>query len=383
MIGVAIKMIVGDKLKYFGLIAGIAFASLLVIQQASILVGLTHQTGAFIRDTNQFDLWVMDPQIRFSQDTIPLTDGTLPRVRGIEGVEWAVPMYQGFLRARLPDGTRQTVILVGLDDATLIGGPPEMARGTFESLREDKAIIIDEESRPQKFRFRQAGTGVLDIGDTFDINDNAMRVTGTFKSSKSFFWEPTVYTTYSRALSVAPRERKSMNYVLVKLKPGADRASVASAIEAATGAKARTSAEFIQITADYILNETGILVNFAMAVGLGFIVGALVSGQMLYNFTVDNLRFYGTLKAMGASNLRLVGMVLTQSLLVGLIGFGIGLGAGTVLGEVVGKAGLAFLMPWWIPAFGGAAILGTCLLAGGISLIRVLRLEPAIVFKGA
>ncbi len=381
MIGVAIKMIVGDKLKYFGLIAGIAFASLLVVQQASILVGLAHQTGAFIRDTNQADLWVMDPQIRFSQDTIPLTDGTLPRLRGMEGIEWAVPMYQGFLRARLPDGTRQTVILIGLDDATLIGGPPEMSRGSFTDIREDKAILIDEESREKKFRFKQRGSGALDVGDTFDINDHEMKVVGTFKSSKSFFWEPTIYTTYSRALSIAPRERKMMNFVLVKLKPGADVATVQGRIAETTGLAARTSDEFMDITANYILTETGILVNFALAVGLGFIVGALVSAQMLYNFTVDNLKYYGTLKAMGASNLRLVGMVLSQCLLVGALGYGVGLGAGTLLGRLVGEAGLAFMMPWWIPVFGGVAILGCCLLAGCISLLRVLRLEPAIVFK--
>jgi len=59
---IAYKMLTGDRLKYFGLIAGIAFASLLVAQQASILIGFSHQTGAFIRDTAQADLWLMDSQ---------------------------------------------------------------------------------------------------------------------------------------------------------------------------------------------------------------------------------------------------------------------------------------------------------------------------------
>jgi len=381
VIRIAIKMLVGDKLKYMGLVAGISFAALLIVQQGSILIGLTHQTGSFIRDMTQADLWVMDPQIRFSQDSIPLTDGTLPRVRGMEGVDWAVPMYQGFLRSRLPDGTRQTVILIGLDDATLIGGPPEMYEGALTDLREDKAVLINQDALASKFRFKRAGSGHMKVGDTMDINDREVKVVGTYRASKSFFWEPTVYTTYSRAVSLAPAERKSMNYVLVKVKPGHAIVDVQRTIEAQTGLSARTNKEFIGITAAYILKETGILVNFAMAVGLGFLVGALVSGQMLYNFTLDNLRYYGTLKAMGTSNARLCIMVLSQCLLVSFVGYGIGLGLGVLLGQLVGNAGLAFLMPWWLPLVGGVAIVLCCLLAGGFSLIRVLRLEPAIVFK--
>lgn len=386
MMSVALKMLVGDKLKYIGLVAGIAFAALLVVQQAGILVGLTHQTGSFIRDTSQADLWVMEPQVRFSQDTLPISDGTLLRTRGVEGVDWAVPIYQGFLKARLEDGTRAVVILIGLDDATLMGGPPEMVTGQLADLRTDKAVLIDYDARDSKFKLRRSPRpegepAGLRMGDSFAINDVEVRVAGEYRASKSFFWEPVVYTTYSRALEIAPRERRLMTYVMVKVKEGYDHREVAERIRAATGLEARTSDEFIQITADFILKETGILVNFGLAVGLGFLVGTLVSGQMLYNFTVDNLRYYGTLKAMGATNGRLVAMVLGQAVVVACIGYGIGLGAGSLLGQVVGDAGLAFMMPWQVPVGGFVAITLCCVIAGLISVIRVLKLEPAVVFR--
>ncbi len=382
MIVIALKMLVGDRLKYFGLVAGIAFAGLLIVQQASILVGLTHQTGAFIRDTRVADLWVMDDQVRFSQDSLPISDNTLLRTRGVEGVDWAVPLYQGFLKARLPDGTRKVVIVAGIDDATLIGGPPEIIDGELGDLRRDKAIFINHEELDTKFMMKRGGDRGMRVGDVISINDQDALIAGTYRASKSFFWEPVIYTTYTRALQYAPRERKLMNFVLVKIKPGADLEQVRGAIENATGLKARTGDEFIQITGDYILNETGILVNFGLAVGLGFLVGTLVAGQMLYNFTLDNLRYYGTLKAMGASNGRLVMMVLAQAVVVAVLGYGIGLGAGSLLGQVVGEAGLAFMMPWQIPVFGGVAILICCLLAGLISVRRVIALEPAVVFRG-
>ncbi len=381
MIRTAMKMLMGDRLKYTGLLLGIAFAALLIVQQASILVGLAHQTGSFIRDTGVADLWVMDDQVRFSQDSLPISDNTLLRVRGISGVDWAVPMYQGFLKSRLPDGTRKVVILVGIDDATLIGGPPGMVQGNLKDLRIDKAVIVKDDELNTKFKMKRGGDRGLRVGDVLSINDQDAVIVGTYSAEKSFFWEPVVYTTYTRGLQYAPRERKLMNYVMVKLKPGTDLEQARTEIEKATGLRARTGDEFEQITADYILNETGILVNFGLAVFLGFVVGTLVAGQMLYNFTLDNLRYYGTLKAMGASNMKLVGMVLAQAMVVAVLGYGLGLGAGSYLGKIVGDAGLAFRMPWQVPVFAGVAIVVCCLIAALISIRRVIQLEPAVVFR--
>lgn len=380
---VALSMLLGDRLKYFGLLVGVAFSALLITQQAGILVGLASQTGSFIKDTSQGDLWVMDDQVRFSQDTLPLQDTVLTRVRGIEGVEWAVPLYQAFLRARLDDGTRMTVILVGIDDATLMGGPPTMVEGSLADLRRDRAVLVDHAGLATKMARKRDKTRdpAMKLGDRFDINDNEVEVVGTYGATKSFFWEPVVYTTYSRAAALAPAERRVMAFVMIKVKEGADKAAVAARIQEATGLHARTNGEFAKLTADYILKETGILVNFGLAVALGFTIGVILCGQMLYNFTVDSLRYYGSLKAMGATNLTLIRMVLVQVLTVGVLGYGIGVGAASFLGGIVADGGLAFALPWQIPVLAAVSILAICVVAGLLSLVRVLRLEPAIVFK--
>jgi putative ABC transport system permease protein len=378
---VALKMLVGDRLKYLGLIVGIAFAALLITQQSSILVGLASQTGAFIRDTSQADLWIMDDQVRFSQENLPMRDTILLRARGVEGVEWAMPLYQGFLRARLNDGTRVTMILVGLDDTTLMGGPPHMVKGALADLRQNNAVLVGEDDRATKWKLKRSTGQALEVGDRLTINDQDAQVVGTFRGSKSFFWEPVMYTTYSRALRYAPRERNLLAFVMVKVKPGYDHATVAANLAESTGLAVRSNAQFEQITADYILKETGILVNFGLAVGLGFVIGVLIAGQMLYNFTLDNLRYYGTLKAMGTGNAALVSMVLVQTLAVGILGYGIGVGAGALMGKLVGDAGLAFRMIWQIPVAALLAILFICITSALLCLRRVLSLEPAIVFK--
>src|SRR5256885_2487357 len=132
---VAWKMLVGDRAKYIGIIVGLTFASLLITQQAAIFVGLMTRTYGALTDISQPDIWVMDPKVQFIDDIKPMQDTMLLRVRGVEGVKWAVPLYKGLLKARLQNGNFQTCNVVGLDDATLVGGPPEMVQGSLADLR--------------------------------------------------------------------------------------------------------------------------------------------------------------------------------------------------------------------------------------------------------
>lgn len=382
MTRVALKMLMGDRLKYAGLIAGILFAVTLIAQQASIMTGFIQRMGSFVRDTGSVDLWVMDPQRRFSDDQKPLSETALPRVRGVEGVSWAVPMYRSWLRCRLPDGTLVQAIVTGLDDATLLGGPPEIVEGRLEDLRRSGGVLVDADELGGKMRMVRGGEGPLRVGDRLAFNDEDAVIVGTFRASKGFFWEPVVYTTYSRAVRFAPPERKVNGFVLVGVREGEDAASVGRRIEAATGLRALTRDQFEAHSTNFLLTSTGILANFGLAIGLGFVIGVLVCGQTLYQFTLDNLRHFAALKAMGAGNWLLVRMVGAQVVTVGAIGYGIGLGAAVLLGRVIVKAGLAFYMPWQVPVLSGVAIGAIGLLAGSLSLARVIRAEPGMVFKG-
>lgn len=380
---VALRMLFGDKLKYFGLIAGMTFAAMMMAQQASIFTGLKSQTGTFIREMSGVDLWVMDDQVKFSEDQQPISDAALYRVRGIEGVEWAVPMFKGWIKARLPDGTRTQVIVIGLDDATLIGAPANMVDGELSDLRKNNGVIIDIRDTTTKLGMKRGGDEVraMAMGERISINDQDAEVVGMFKGSPSFFWDPVVYTTYSRALRYAPKERNLMSFVLVRTAPGVDVAEVKRRIEETTPYTARTTAEFEAITAAYILKSTGILVNFGIAVGLGLLVGLLVTGQTFFNFTLDNLRHFASLKAMGASAWTLIRMVFVQVFTVTGISFGLGIGLAAVIGTYIAKTDLAFLMPWQVPVFTLVALLAIAFISGVLSLIKVLRLEPAVVFK--
>lgn len=386
MIRIALRMLLGDKLKYAGLVAGLAFATLLITQQGSIFAGFVLRTGAWIRDTGQADLWVMDKQVEFTEDRKTMLDSSLLRVRGVEGVEWAVPMYKAYMPCRLSDGTRVVVRVIGLDDATLLGAPPIIESGALEALRQDRGVLIDAADAQDELAIREAlgdtSKRPLQVGDRLDLNDHEMVVVGRYRRTTEFFWDPLIYTTYTRALAIAPPERRMLNFVLARVKPGYDHDEVAARISELSGLQAYTEAGFEARSEEFILRKTGILANFGITIALGFVIGVLISGQLLYNFILDNQRSFAAMKAMGASNFMLLRMVAAQVLFAAFVGFGIGVGLTALSGNFLEKSELAFNMAWQVPVFGGIAILICCLFAAALSISRVLRLEPAVVFKG-
>jgi len=385
VIYVALKMLTGDRGKYFGILFGLTIASFLITQQMSIFVGLMTRTYGFITDSGLADIWAMDPKVQFIDDIKPLQDTQLLRVRGVEGVEWAVPLYKGILKARLDNGNFQACNVIGLDDATLIGGPATMLEGRLADLRRADGIIIDENGAGGKLAKRGPDGKPIParVGSTLELNDHRAVVVGICRVSRTFQSQPVVYTTYTRATTFAPMERKLLSFIQVKAKPGLNPHALANRISQSTGLAAYTKSEFEDITVQYFMKYTGIPVNFGIAVLLGFLVGTAIAGMTFYNFTLENLKYFAALKAMGATNLKLLVMVVVQALLVGGIGYGLGTGAAAGFGHYFGtRTELAFRLPWQILAGTGAAIAVICTFAALLSLWKVIRLEPAVVFKG-
>lgn len=378
-------MLTGNRGKFFAMIFGVALTSLIITQQSSIFVGLMSRTVGFIYDTPLPDLWVMDPKVQFVDDIKPMQDTKILKVRGVPGVEWAVPLYKGNLRARLQNGTFQTCNVIGLDDATLVGGPPTMLEGRVADLRLADSVIVDEAGAKGKL----AKPGLtpespkipLKIGDILELNDNRAVVVGIARATRTFQSQPVIYTTYSRAMRFAPRERRLLSFILAKVRDGESIAEVSSRINQQAGLAAYTAPQFKSLTIRYFMRSTGIPINFGMAVGLGFLVGVAIVGQTFYSFITDNMRYLGILKAMGASNATLFIMIILQVLLVGALGSGIGMGIASLTSIISKNSELAFYMPWQIPV---VTILATTLitvLTTIFSLRKVLRLEPGIVFR--
>jgi len=375
---VALKMLTGNTGKYIGIILGVTFASLLIAQQGSIFVGLMSFTISQIKDISGADIWVMDRNVQFIDDVKPLSDNDLYRIRGVKGVDWAVRLYKGIVRGRLADGNFQQMILIGLDDATLVGAPQDVTLGKLEDLRRPEAVFMDENGFKQLWPNEP-----FCLGKRFEMNDRQATIVGIFKARRTFQTFPVVYTRYTQATSFAPSERKVLSFVLAEPEAGVSAEEVCRRINAQTNLLALTREQFSSKTVVYFLKNTGIPVNFAITVILGFVVGTAIAGQTFYLFTLENLKQFGALKAMGASNLTLTRMVLLQAAVVGSVGYGLGVGGAALFGELTkSQSKLAFLMPWWILAGTGAAVVLIAMLASLLSIRKLITLEPAIVFQG-
>lgn len=378
MIWVAWKMLIGNRAKYLGIIFGVVFASLLIAQQSSIFCGLMSLTVSQILDVPGASIWVMDENVQFVDDIKPLADTDLFRVKGVPGVDWAVRLYKGIARARLEEGIYEQMILLGLDDATLVGAPERVVMGSIADLRKPDGVIIDEAG------YKRIWPGEpYKLGRVFEMNDHRAVIVGITKARKTFQSFPIIYTRYSQAVRFAPPERKVLSFVLANPKDGLTPEEVGLRIEAKTGLQALSRQEFLWKTIRYYLEKTGIPVNFGITVLLGFFVGTAIAGQTFYLFTVENIRQFGALKAMGTSNRTILLMVLSQAFHVGVIGYGVGVGLAAAFGWWSGQTTrLSFFMPWQILALTAAAVFLIVLVASVLSIRKVFVLDPAVVFRG-
>ena len=382
MTWISLKMLMGERGKYLAILFGVSFACFLIAEQSAIFCGVMLRTTSQIRDTQGADIWAMNSGVRYVDDLKPLSDNALFRVRSVPGVAWAVSLYRGQGQAQLADGTYQGVILMGLDDATMTGAPTRMLLGTVGDLQIPDAILVDEAG------FHQMWPGEpLSAGKVLEMNQRRAVVVGVYRGAQTFMTLPVIYTRFSQAtLFVPPTPTGRLTpFVLAKAQPGSDPEQIATRIHEQTGLKALTGNGFEQLTMRYYLTHTGIPVNIGTTVILAFLVGSAIAGQTFYLFTIENLRQFGTLKAMGADDRRIVGMILTQGSGVGAIGYGVGVGLATLYGVVAQRAMplLAFFLPWQVLALSAGAVMIIVLLASLLSIRRVLVLEPAIVFQGA
>ncbi len=376
---IALKMLFNDQAKYIGLVIGVAFSTLLINQQMGIFLGLLSRGGALIDDIPEANVWVMDPGVKNLDTVFPMRDTELGRVRGVEGVQWAVPYFKSMATIRTQSGQLESALLVGADDQSMIGIPANFVLGTAEDLRKPDAVAVNEDGFGKVWKGEK-----ISIGNTVELNDRRAIVVAIIKDSPKFTSSITFYTRYSQALSYTNNGRNQLSFLLVRTAPQYSVKEVTDRIESQTGLMALSSTEFRDKAIQYIIDNTGIPVSFGTVIALGIVVGVCVVGLMFNLFVLENLKHFAVLKALGTSNYMLIRMVALQALVVGFVGYGFGLGAAAMFFEFAGRNSnfAGFYLPWQIAIASGGVAAAIIALASIVALRRVLFVEPAIVFRG-
>lgn len=395
MLRIALKMLIADRAKFLGLLFGIAFTSFLVTFAASYFGGFMTRGFSLVSENGGADVWVMDPAVASVEQTINLPDSALWQVRGVEGVQYAMPLALGTVAARLPNGRFQTFQVIGVDDATLAGAPV-VGDGSANGLRAHNAVIVDpggttgklETPRLDADRWPRDGvhldapTRELATGDELLVNEQLVRVAARSETLPRFPPRPLLYTALSTAMRILPAERHRLTFVMAKAAPGVAPDELANRIHERTGWRARSAANLKADTVRWFLVNSEDVGDIAAMLTLAMTVGFGVTGVMLYMFTLESQKQYATLKALGATSRTVLSMVFVQAAVCAFVGAGIGLGLCGIAGEVVIRMGYPFRMLWFTPVVGVAGVLAVSLAAAVLSALPILKLQPAVVFAG-
>lgn len=378
---VAFKILLHDKAKYVALVLGVSFATLLISQQSAIFHSLMHASTRDILEANQADIWVMKPSVETLDQGYPIAELSVNRVRSVPGVQWAVPYYQSTAQLRTEDGRMKLVQLIGIDDLSMVGAPQEMLIGTLEDFNQPDAVVLDIAGYANIFPGEEPKVGV-----TVEIGQRRAVVVGICYIGASWSGMPRVYTRRSLGVAMARETLNPVTYVLARAASDHSAQEVAEQITKATNLKARTRADFMDDTRSWILKYSGIAENFGITILMGVVIGVAIVGQTFYMFSVENLKQFATLKAIGINNSVILRMIMTQALFVSTVGYCLGIGTANLFFALTstqlsgGLRGM-FMHPVIFVGSGGFIVLVT-LLACLVSVRRVLVVDPAVVFRG-
>lgn len=368
MISVAIKMLIGNRAAFIGAIFGIFLAVLLISQQSAIFLGLMSRSYRIVEAISSPNIWVIDPDSYGEDQLRTMPQGYLSHVKDIPGIAWAGAINYMLIPMITPSGEFKIAEVYGIDDETLLGAP-ELVKGNIQDLRRDGGVIVGKGSID----------GQSEIGATLEINGLRAVVVGIGKMIPGYFPQPILFMTNSQFQKYSGSSR--IQYIAAKTQKDADVQEVLKKINAYPKMLGMTSNDLAWRMENHFL-KTGILINFALSVGLGMIIGFSIAGQIFYIMTLHNIQYYALIKALGGTKTSILLMILAQVLIVGFIGFILGTGVTLLWGYAIKNTTLTFRFPWQLLAFTGALALIICLFTAFFSIKKVFKVDPQILMNG-
>jgi putative ABC transport system permease protein len=373
MVSLARRNLTHDKVRLAVTLTGIAFAIILIVVQMGLFIGFTGTTSGVI-DHSGVDIWVASKGVPFLEVGVPFSERKLYELLSVPGVAQAEKLIIRLGNWKRADGAEQGIIIVGFDPAAGYGGPWNLVQGEVADLTAADSVFIDELYKDK--------LGIRRAGEMVEINGRRARVVGFTKRIRSFTTSPYVFTSFKNAVRYAGIRDDQTMYVLVKGAPGADVRELQGAIDARVkGVDVYTTGEFSLRTRIYWMFTTGAGFAILIAAVMGLIVGVVVVSQTIYATTMDHIREFGTLKAIGASNAYLSRVLIRQAVLSAVVGYAIGMTACFAIVWSARDGGVAILLPWQLTAAMFVLTVAMCVSASLLSINKVMHIEPGMVFK--
>jgi putative ABC transport system permease protein len=343
-------------------VGGVALALLIVLALGAVFDGTMREVTRYI-DTADADVFVAQSGVRNMHMSLSaLSDEALADVRSIDGVERADPILYETSPLSVGDA-RQLSYLIGYH-AGRPGGPVEITKGEEPGPDE---IVLDAGAADK--------LGV-DMGDEVSAMGRPWTVSGLTEGMTNI----TNTISYMRFADFAnAREmQRTISYILVSTS---DPQTISTSITHQTGLEALTNEEFSGQERRIVQDMSADIMRIMTVSGL--LIGLTVVVLVLYSATLSRLRDIGLMKAIGASNQRVAGLVLVQA--AWTVVPALALALLTTLGLSVVMSGIGAGIPMWLSPAAVARVGAIALLLGAAGAIaplsRVVRVEPTSVFR--
>ena len=365
-----------DRIRFAVTLTGIVFALVLIIIQFGLFLGFTTTTSNNI-DHSGADIWIVFHGVGYFDTGRMFSERKFYEVLSVPGVRQAEKYIQNFAYWKKPDGGVENVQVIGFHPGSGLGEPWNVVEGSVLDVKLEDGVIVDELYKEK--------LGVSKIGDRVEIGDHRARVVGFTRGIRSFTTSPFVYTSFKNALNYTRPEAREdqLAYILVTVAPGVRSREVLESLRARlTDVDIYTREEFSRRTRFYWMFTTGAGLAVLTAALMGLVVGVAVVAQTIYAATMDHIREYGTLKAMGATNGYLYRVLIEQAAWSAVLGYAFAMFAAHFIVQASEKGGALILLP---PAMKIAMLVLAvfmCIAAALVSINKVTRLDPAMVFRG-
>ena len=363
-----------DKIRFSVTLTGIVFSVVLIVVELGLFVGFTTATSGII-DHARADLWIVSEHTPYIEQGTPFSERKLYQALTVPGVATANKYIVRFASWKVPDGAEEGIQVVGFDPYSGVGGPWNVVEGNVEDLKTADAIMVDEIYKKK--------LGVTRAGEIFEINGRRARVVGFTRGIRAFTTTPYVFTSFKNAQAYARLNEDQTLFILVNAAPGADVKKLQRSLQARlTDVDVLTREQFSALTRFYWMFTTGAGIAVLIAAMLGLVVGVVVVAQTIYATTMDHIREFGTLKAMGAANSYIYRVIITQAGISAVLGYAVAMVVSAFIVHASASGGAAIQTPWQMMAGIFFLSLAMCIGAALVSVNKVRHLDPAMVFKG-
>jgi putative ABC transport system permease protein len=363
-----------DKIRLMVTLTGIIFAVVLIVVQMGLFFGFTTSTKSVL-DHSKADLWITARNTPYVDVAVGFNERKFYRVLATPGVAAAQKYIVRWSQWKDQSGRTESVEVVGVDPNRLMGLPWNVVEGDASQLKQPHAVMVDEIYKDK--------LGVHKVGEWFEVRGYRVKVVGFTRGIRAFTTAPYVFTSFKNAQDFCIFDADQTNFVLVKAAAGVDLKQLQAELQRRLPDNdVYRTQEFAEKTSNYWMFTTGAGISVLMGAVLGLVVGLVVVTQTIYATTMDHIREFGTLKAMGAPNSYVYRVIITQAAIAAVMGYSMALVVTFFVTHGGSSAGAPIMVSWRLLVIMFFVTVGMCITAGVVSIKKVMGLDPAMVFRG-